>query len=110
MKKCYHLQYCSNKIHHRKQKSSLQKMADTGEHPDNVKAEHEGWKDIKDKKRGCTDCLFLVSDERISGADNSHLKQTLNNRFRNEYTVVILCNPAIHAQEEVVPTPGCDLF
>ena len=32
------------------------------DHPDNQKAVHEGWKDIKDKKRGCTDCLFLVSE------------------------------------------------
>ena len=31
------------------------------EHPDNQKMVHEGWKDLKEKKRGCTDFLFLVS-------------------------------------------------
>jgi hypothetical protein len=29
--------------------------------PDNTKSEHEGWSDIREKKRGCTDCLFLVT-------------------------------------------------
>jgi hypothetical protein len=24
------------------------------------KLKHEGWSDIREKKRGCTDCLFLV--------------------------------------------------
>ena len=31
------------------------------DHPDNKKLEHEGWESLKDKKRGCTDCLCLVS-------------------------------------------------
>lgn len=29
-------------------------------HPDNVKCEHEGWDDIRDKKRGCTDSLCIL--------------------------------------------------
>eukprot|EP01035_Chromulina_nebulosa_P017196 gene17196-22716_t len=29
-------------------------------HPDNKKLIHEGWTDIKDKKRGCTDILFML--------------------------------------------------
>mmetsp|Transcript_20759 Transcript_20759/g.18917 ORF Transcript_20759/g.18917 Transcript_20759/m.18917 type:complete len:666 (+) Transcript_20759:237-2234(+) len=29
-------------------------------HPDNKKLIHEGWTDIKDKKRGCTDLLFML--------------------------------------------------
>lgn len=35
-------------------------------HPDNTKLEHEGWQDIKDKKRGCTDCLLLVNSVLLS--------------------------------------------
>jgi hypothetical protein len=30
-------------------------------HPDNIKAEHEGWNSLSEKPRGCTDCLCLVS-------------------------------------------------
>lgn len=29
-------------------------------HPDNQKSTHEGWESIRDKKRGCTDCLCLL--------------------------------------------------
>ena len=29
-------------------------------HPDNKKMSGDGWTDIREKKRGCTDCLCLV--------------------------------------------------
>lgn len=29
-------------------------------HPDNKPLKHEGWSDIREKKRHCTDCLFLL--------------------------------------------------
>lgn len=34
-------------------------------HPDNKQMEHEGWNSITEKKRGCTDFLFLVSFVRV---------------------------------------------
>jgi hypothetical protein len=30
------------------------------DHPDNVKVEHEGWNNLREKTRGCTDCCCLV--------------------------------------------------
>jgi choline transporter-like protein 2/4/5 len=33
---------------------------DTADHPDNKKLEHAGWNDIKEMKRGCTDCPCIL--------------------------------------------------
>ena len=35
-------------------------MSEADNHPDNKKLEHEGWSDLKEKKRGCTDILFFL--------------------------------------------------